>query len=324
MLNELHTFIRNTIRKKRSGFATPEAITDAINRASIDLWRELIEKERETGIPSTQLQPFHFKDSDTTASGTDGLYTYELAQYFSNTSVDYEVMSATVDGNKPCQLYLGERAWAERFDAPLLENYRHFRIKRYSITLTTSDSGRVDLPAYFKRDLGVIYFKDAFNNLYEGEILPHNEFLDRVRSTILAPDTENPVATIYGGQVEIYPAPASGTYTYEMPYEAYTTVDYPVARVYAGASGIELLVEPSGANLEITIAGYKPPNTAAATYSYASGEVSLSVSTDLNWNDNAFSLIARRALMYLGFSLPDDRTIQLDQVATQSDQSFRV
>ena len=65
MLVRLHTFIRSVLRKNRSAFVPPDLITESVNQASFDLWRELIQDFRTTGKQSDLLSAF--KDSSSPA-----------------------------------------------------------------------------------------------------------------------------------------------------------------------------------------------------------------------------------------------------------------
>ena len=70
MLVRLHTFIRSVLRKNRSAFVPPALITESINQASFDLWRELIQDFRTTGKQSDLLSAFKESSSPSVSNGT--------------------------------------------------------------------------------------------------------------------------------------------------------------------------------------------------------------------------------------------------------------
>ena len=69
MLVRLHTFIRSVLRKNRSAFVPPDLITESVNQASFDLWRELIQDFRTTGKQSDLLSAFKDSSSPSVSGG---------------------------------------------------------------------------------------------------------------------------------------------------------------------------------------------------------------------------------------------------------------
>lgn len=188
------------------------------------------------------------------------------------------------------------RAQFDLFDK-LVDNYRdsdefeydHLFLKRVSVSLASSDNGIKVLPSDYSSAVG-FYFQDDSNNLYEGELMKWDTFLDRKNSAIAPPtvatsasdDTIKPIATIYNNGtnkvIEFAPRPSSGTYTFVILY-------------FKEPVEAELLFDDNNGVITIT-----------------SGH------TDLEWDKRAFSDIVTRALMYLGFPIKDGQAIQLEAV----------
>lgn len=188
------------------------------------------------------------------------------------------------------------RAQFDLFDK-LVDNYRdsdefeydHLFLKRVSVSLAASDNGIKSLPSDYSSAVG-FYFQDDSNNLYEGELMKWDTFLDRKNSAIAPPtvattstdDTIKPIATIYNNGtnkvIEFAPRPSSGTYTFVLLY-------------------------------------FKEPIEADYIYTESNGVITVgSGHTDLEWDKRAFSDIVTRALMYLGFPIKDGQAIQLEAV----------
>lgn len=189
------------------------------------------------------------------------------------------------------------RAQYDLFDE-LVDSYRdseefkydHLFLKRFDLTLSTTDNGQLSLPSDYASAVG-FYFKDSSNNLHEGKLLKWDEFIDRKTSSIMPPtvdvtstdDTIQPIATIYtdGSQkiIEFAPRPSSGTYTFTILY-------------FKEPTECEIVYTASGNGYTINSSGH----------------------TDLEWDKRAFSDIVVRALMYLGFPIKDNQIIQLEAV----------
>lgn len=189
------------------------------------------------------------------------------------------------------------RAQFDLFDK-LVDNYRdsdefeydHLFLKRVSVSLASSDNGIKVLPSDYSSAVG-FYFQDDSNNLYEGELMKWDTFLDRKNSAIAPPtvatsatdDTIKPIATIYNNGtdkvIEFAPRPSSGTYTFVILY-------------FKEPVEAELLFTPSNGTIVVSSSGH----------------------TDLEWDKRAFSDIVTRALMYLGFPIKDGQAIQLEAV----------
>ena len=231
---------------------------------------------------------------------------------------------------------------------------------------TNPTPNSVSLPADFKEHLRVFYLEDGSGNRYEGQILKHNEYVDRLNSTIIPPSLEAPIGVISGESIEInygagasvnfimpyikvydfeeipiftveggqlksratldagdvvsfsfYKHPTSrrpiatvsdgeikvrpATNTAKVSYLNYPSSRRPMVRFFDSGSDKTVQFLPTADQAEFYAFSYKPPASAAASYSVLSnGEPSVTVSTELDWTEQAFSHIATRALFYLG------------------------
>lgn len=137
--------------------------------------------------------------------------------------------------------YKGAVVEAENFSTKVLEDLIPDRNKLQELlhlfsdfhvfTLAVVDAGVKDLPADFVDHENTVFIQDVDGNRFEGIILPHNEFLDRVNSSLLPPDAENPVATIYNNKIEFFPKPTVDPYTYVLPYKKFNCDRYPIVKV---------------------------------------------------------------------------------------------
>ena len=213
-IDELHDFIRGTIKKNYGGFVSPVDIDRAIKRASFDLFDSLVESYKKT----------------------------------------------------------------EEFD------YDHLFLKRTDISIATSDNGVASLPSDYSVGVG-FYYKDSSNNLYEGNLLKWDTFMDRNRSSISPPVINTstaeyrPIGTIYDKKVEFAPRPSSGTHNFVLVY-------------------------------------FKEPKEGVYGYTESSGVITVNRGTcvDLDWDKRSFSDISNRALTYLGFPIKDAEIMQLESV----------
>lgn len=127
--------------------------------------------------------------------------------------------------------------------------------QRYNYYLTEfpcniSGSNRFDLPENFKEEENIYSLYEG--GKHEGDILTDTEYLDRIDSTLLAPDLEHPIARIIGKKIEFFPSD-SGNFvlTYYrvpiVPKYAYTT---PNGRdiVFDEPNSIEIDIRESGFN----------------------------------------------------------------------------
>lgn len=109
--------------------------------------------------------------------------------------------------------------------------------------------------------------------IYEGEILAENEWLDRKNSFILAPTLQQPIARIVGTNIEFYPADAGN---YKLVY--YRSPVQPKYNYTVAVNGRDITYNPSG-------------------------------SVDVDVNPSALNDVIVRALGYLGVSLNDQGLI---------------
>lgn len=123
------------------------------------------------------------------------------------------------------------------------------------------------------------------------------------------PTSRRPIASIVGEKAYI-----RGSSTGTLVYVAFPSTRKPMIRYQkTGSTDMEFEIKPSTFSGTITVYGYKPPQKASATYTVDNyGEITLSGITDLDWEDEAFSHIASRALFYLGHNTGDQQTISLE------------
>jgi len=168
MLVRLHTFIRSVLRKNRSAFVPPALITEAINQASYDLWRELIQDFRTTGKQSDLLSAF--KASSSPAKDQDGT-AFTVAGKSESVVAGISIIDS---GNEyPTRLLTSDSDWVLRKKLPV-EDVSESLIKRFSITVNSSNP-TLDLPQDFMAHKGAIY--TSANR--KGKIVPSEEFLEQ-------------------------------------------------------------------------------------------------------------------------------------------------
>lgn len=306
MLARLHTFIRDVLRRERSGFIKNNTITEALNSASYDLWLSLILKLRR-GEDSILLQPFKGVTTGQVASAgaltVTGLAEYEIVSVESESGGEYSNL----------QLYL-TRNDQEFESARVAQEYEHLLKKDYPFTLVVSDSGKQTLPDdLFK--VGDVFYHTYNGNRYEGQILKDKEFVDRKNSYIEPATEEKPIARIVGNEIEIAPSPTgASTYNYILPYVRHN----PVVRFNANGSDLNFTFLPSSFADTVLVRWVKPPATmttsdGAVTY----GIAALTITTECDWSERAFSELATRALAYLGISLNNQLIAQLEGISEQ-------
>ena len=213
-IDELHDFIRGTIKKNYGGFVSPVDVDRAVNRASYDLFDSLVESYKKS----------------------------------------------------------------EEFD------YDHLFLKRTDVAISTSDNGVASLPSDYSVGVG-FYYKDSNNNLYEGNLLKWDTFMDRNRSSIAPPiintttSEYKPIATIYDDKVEFSPRPSSGSHNFVLLY-------------------------------------FKEPKEGVYGYTETNGVITVNrgTCTDLDWDKRSFSDISSRAITYLGFPIKDREIAQFESV----------
>lgn len=157
-----------------------------------------------------------------------------------------------------------------------VEIYRKVKIipasvKKFSkpaaLTLT---NGTANLPTDFTQEIS---FETSCGK--QGVILTIEEYLDRIHSSILDPDQENPIAKIENGKIVVAP-------------DEYTSVTLNYFRV------------PNEFVYAVTVAG----DGRSETFNEGA-------STDIEFTiDHSFSII-KRALMYLGVAFQNNEALQL-------------
>lgn len=156
--------------------------------------------------------------------------------------------------------------------------YDHLLVKKKIFTVANSTSVQSIAQDDYVQGL-TIFIKDGSSSPKEGTIYDWDRFLEIKNSSILAPNTIYPAATIFVQEessvnvpkIEFAPVPlGSSTYEYTLVY-----MRRPKKGIYAFTT--------SGGNFTYTSTG----------------------SVDIDIDERYFSDIATRALMYLGISLKD-------------------
>lgn len=309
MLQDLHDFIRDTIRKKRAGFVDVNQITEAIAASSKGLWKELITKYRQNGQLNRMLVPF--KNSELGAKLSNSKYTLANA---ADSHID-GVAIVVSPKEYPTTLLHEDGLWVQRRFLPR-EN-KTFLLKRQEYAHPVSSTQ--ELPADYKNHNDVVYFYDNTDkNVYEGQILEHDEFYNRKNSYILAPDAQNPIATIYDGTIEFAPETELGD-RYILPYDAYTDEKNGFSRYEPSGTGMVVEVDGStSGTINIYYIDFpSEPSHATPTYNVTTGLPDPLVSVvEMGWGDDAFSELANGALTYLGVSIQNPQASQVEQVKT--------
>jgi hypothetical protein len=170
MLVRLHTFIRSVLRKNRSAFVPPDLITESVNQASFDLWRELIQDFRTTGKQSDLLSAFKASSSPPIGGGV-----FTVAGKSESVVAGISILdSASADSNEyPTRLLTSDSDWVLRKKLPV-EDVSESLIKTFTLT-TNSNNPNVALPADFMAHKGAIYTSAD----RKGKIVPSDEFLSQ-------------------------------------------------------------------------------------------------------------------------------------------------
>jgi hypothetical protein len=306
MLQESHNWIRFLLRKNRAGFISSDDITKAINASSRDLWKELIKKFHESGVISDLLVPFKGSVTDTLASGSATLSGLAEA-HLSGVSVKITGEASEY----PTFLLHSDKDWVQRRFLERPDS--NFLLKRY--TLTSSGSVNFTLTSDFKSHKDVIYYNDtSASKIYEGQVLDHDEYYNRVNSSILSPNIENPIATIHDDTVIVSPQLGTGD-EYIFPYDAYSSIKNAFSRYQK--SGSDMVVTVDGGVTEDIISYYYtfPVTASHDAVTYTSGiPANLATVTETGWDKDAFGEIVTRAMSYLGVPIQDKSAIQLEQI----------
>lgn len=305
MLQDLHDTIRFLLRKDRTGFIPTEDITSAINASNYDLWRELIKKFKDTNIPSDLLMPFKDSDSQNMTAG--------VATLSSQSDAFISGVSVVIDSQEyPTDLLHSDKDWSIR--RSIEKPDKAFLLKRQAYTSLTA--GVATLPSDFKKAGEAIYFNDSSPaNVYEGQILDYDEFYNRKNSTFLAPDYENPIATIYDDKIEFLPATLPSGDSYTLVYEAYADKKNSFSRYQTSQSNMAITVDFGDADTA-RIYYYIFPTTASHDTPTYTARVAndLTNVTEMGWTDNAFGELVTRSLVYLGVPIKDAQAMQLDGI----------
>ena len=167
MLVRLHTFIRSILRKNRSAFVPPALITEAINQASFDLWRELIQDFRTTGKQSDLLSAFKASSSPAVGGGV-----FTVAGKSESVVAGISILDSS-SNEYPTRLLTSDSDWVLRKKLPV-EDISESLVKRVTVNTTVNDPN-VALPTDFMAHKGAIY--TSANR--KGKIVPSEEFLEQ-------------------------------------------------------------------------------------------------------------------------------------------------
>jgi len=151
------------------------------------------------------------------------------------------------------------------------------------------------------------------NNILE--VLPNGSFTYTL-PYIAKYTAENPIATIYDNKITILPQSTG----YVLPYVAHATERLGYSRTYRTSSELKYEIDPTPVKSKVYY--IDPPTTGDATYVYAEGLVSVTLVTDLNWDEAAFSNIANRALLYLGSSVGDNNATKIEQQVNRNESDI--
>ena len=176
MLVRLHTFIRSILRKNRSAFVPPALITEAINQASFDLWRELIQDFRTTGKQSDLLSAF--KASSSPAKDPNST-AFTVAGKSESVVAGISILDSS-SNEYPTRLLTSDSDWVLRKKLPV-EDVSESLIKTFTLT-TNSNNPNVALPTDFMAHKGAIYTSEPLNPAAlnrKGKIVPSDEFLSQ-------------------------------------------------------------------------------------------------------------------------------------------------
>ena len=169
MLVRLHTFIRSVLRKNRSAFVPPALITEAVNQASFDLWRELIQDFRTTGKQSDLLSAF--KASSSPAKDPNST-AFTVAGKSESVVAGISILDSS-SNEYPTRLLTSDSDWVLRKKLPV-EDVSESLVKTFTLT-TNSNNPNVALPTDFMAHKGAIY--TSANR--KGKIVSSEEFLEQ-------------------------------------------------------------------------------------------------------------------------------------------------
>jgi len=168
MLVRLHAFIRSVLRKNRSAFVPPDLITEAINQASFDLWRELIQDFRTTGKQSDLLSSFKQRFTVPKDSGYNGFTVTGKGE-----SVVTGIGSTHSGNDYPTRLLTSDSDWVLRKKLPV-EDVSESLVKRITFQINANNP-TYNLPLDFMSHKGVIYT----DSNRKGKVVPSEEFLEQ-------------------------------------------------------------------------------------------------------------------------------------------------
>jgi len=147
------------------------------------------------------------------------------------------------------------------------------------------------------------------------EVLPEGSFTYTL-PYIAKYTAENPIATIFDNKITVLPL-ASG---YVLPYVAHATERLGYSRAYKSGTSLKFEIDPTPSNAKVYL--INPPSTAAGNPGYTDGVVAITATTDLDWDEAAFSSIASRALLYIGSSINDNDATKIESQVNRNESDI--
>ena len=307
-----HNWILKILKKNYGGFLSPNDIDRAINSSSTDLFNQIVKNYRETQNLPDYIKSLKKDVSQVLASGE-----------ISVTGIDSEIIAVSaIIGTEefPARIARSDEEFNSRKYADMEmdaedNNPLHYYKKQQEYTLTAASDQLNDLPENFIRHIK-IFFKDSLNVLHEGDILNDEEFSERLKSKIIPPITEEPIARIVGNQIEFWPKPAgTDEYTYVLSHYKYPVAERPLVRIYGDDSLNQYIIEcsPSVGIDELKSYYIEKPVDGVFGYTQVGGVITYdsNTSVDLTWGKSAFNELMTGALFYLGYTLKDGEAVQI-------------
>lgn len=177
MIETAHKIIRDTIRKYNGGYKSPEQIDLVINRASLDLFLNLLAQYRETKMLPNLLETFKKREVVNLTSGSGTISDADYAETISvNTLLSGAEFSARLTDT--------DEFWKKRDIATLLQGKSEEEVQKYILSLSLG-SGENALPENFVKEIAINMGE------YDVKIVPVNRWNSKTMLD-LEPDPANP------------------------------------------------------------------------------------------------------------------------------------
>jgi len=152
------------------------------------------------------------------------------------------------------------------------------------------------------------------------EVLPNGTF-NYTLPYIAKYTAENPIATIFDNKISVLPLSTNDNpISYILPYVAHATERLGYSRAFKSGTSLKFEIDPTPSNAKVYY--IDPPSTAAGNPGYSAGVVTITATTDLNWDEAAFSSIASRALLYIGSSVNDDDATKIESQVNRNESDI--